>query len=342
MERRWAWFRKLLKVVDKKFINIFPAEWKVPQRLCLQFLARSRIHLSALLSSTSPTISSNSDHISAGNVDVNILLRALQTALRFEQEMRTRFDSSGNRATSSNLKLDEEGGGFPAEELSVEAIKSKYKNIKAEEAEKQQQQQLQQQQSSLVPKLPFEVRLKRREEGTLFAPSVAAMGVAAAAKSLEDEENITLSRLAVIDGELSVSAVFDDSLGPYVLMERRNLEEMLVKLAQEEDREGLKSGEGGSGSVSTSGSKVFASSMGMFVYIKNSIKRCTTLTTGNAFLLLSKEFRACLIKYAESLRARCPSPTMVQGQAVFKISPITEVLIYIPYINSVLVFVKIC
>jgi hypothetical protein len=65
--------------------------------------------------------------------------------------------------------------------------------------------------------------------------------------------------------------------------------------------------EGTDGS-SCSGS-VYGSSISMFVYIKNSIKRCTALTTGPTFLSLSNEFRTCLQNYAESLRNRCPPPT---------------------------------
>jgi hypothetical protein len=54
------------------------------------------------------------------------------------------------------------------------------------------------------------------------------------------------------------------------------------------------------------GGSVYGSSISMFVYIKNSIKRCTALTTGPTFLSLSNEFRTCLQNYAESLRNRCP------------------------------------
>jgi len=79
----------------------------------------------------------------------------------------------------------------------------------------------------------------------------------------------------------------------------------------------------------SSGGKVYGSSMNMFVYIKTSIKRCTALTTGNAFLALSKEFRTCLLKYADSLRARLPNPVVSQGQHVYKLNPSAEVNLHL-------------
>jgi hypothetical protein len=60
--------------------------------------------------------------------------------------------------------------------------------------------------------------------------------------------------------------------------------------------------------VSSKGN-VYESSIQMFVFIKNSIRRCTTLTTGHTFLALSQEFRTSLKKYADSLRAKSVGPT---------------------------------
>ncbi len=51
----------------------------------------------------------------------------------------------------------------------------------------------------------------------------------------------------------------------------------------------------------------------MFVFIKNSIKRCTALTTGQTFLSLTKEFKTCMQQYADMLRARCPAQVTFNG-----------------------------
>ena len=43
---------------------------------------------------------------------------------------------------------------------------------------------------------------------------------------------------------------------------------------------------------------VFSSSVNMFTYMKNSIRRCTALTNGQTFFSLYNEFKATLKKYA--------------------------------------------
>jgi hypothetical protein len=72
---------------------------------------------------------------------------------------------------------------------------------------------------------------------------------------------------------------------------------------------------------------VFTSSVNMFVYIKNAIKRCTALTTSTTFFTLSKEFRTCLNRYAKHLRGKLPGPTGPTGAAspVFKLAEGGEV-----------------
>ncbi len=82
VDRRWAWFKRLLKSIDSKFSSIFPGHWKVPLRLCLEFFERTKIHLALLLT----------DLESRDQADVNALLKSLKTALRFEREMAVRFD----------------------------------------------------------------------------------------------------------------------------------------------------------------------------------------------------------------------------------------------------------
>lgn len=53
---------------------------------------------------------------------------------------------------------------------------------------------------------------------------------------------------------------------------------------------------------------VFTSSVEIFVYIKKAIKRCTALTTSTTFFTLSKEFKACLARYARILKSKLPAP----------------------------------
>ena len=88
-------------------------------------------------------------------------------------------------------------------------------------------------------------------------------------------------------------------MAPYISLERRNLAEMMQKLINEEsvDRDGAL--------------PVLSSSVNMFVYIKNSVKRCTALATGQTFFDLHKVFKEALRQYADQLQAKFPPPPRI-------------------------------
>ena len=90
----------------------------------------------------------------------------------------------------------------------------------------------------------------------------------------------------------SISRAFEPYLQEYVALERKNMEEMLqdVMATERVDRDGPL--------------PVFSSSVNMFVYIRNSVKRCTALTTGQTFFHLHQEFKKCLQNYAQRLTDR--------------------------------------
>lgn len=87
-----------------------------------------------------------------------------------------------------------------------------------------------------------------------------------------------------------LSSVYDPFMGPYISLERKNLEEMMTKYLEEEQV-------GQDGAL-----PVYTSSVQMFGYFKGSIKRCTALTSGQTFFDLQKEFKASLSKYGGVLR----------------------------------------
>jgi len=243
VDRRWAWFKRLLKSYDSKFNTIFPAHWRMALRLCLEFTERTKIHLVLLLTEME----------SKDQSDVHLLLKALQTALRFEQEMSARFGvTKGGEKDIVPITANNE--------THLDTLQAK----------------------DLI----------------LYRPTDHN-----AIEKVDEEESgfIGLAHAAISGG---ISDVFDKFLGPYVLLERSNLEELLQRLSQEEDT--AQGGEDSEGGSSTSNCNVYGSSMSMFVFIKNSIKRCTALTNGLTFLSLTKEFKACMTQYAEMLRSRCP------------------------------------
>jgi hypothetical protein len=100
----------------------------------------------------------------------------------------------------------------------------------------------------------------------------------------------------------SVGDAFDPFLGPYIMIERQNLEDMMGKLMRDEEA-------GPAAGAVTKTVDTFDSSRRLFEYIKASLKRCTMFSSGTALLSLSKEYRMALQQYADSLRHRCPAPT---------------------------------
>ena len=227
-ERRWAWFKRLLKSIDLKFSNIWPTHWEVPKLLCIAFIEVTRDHTVAMLRAYE-----DDEH-----KDVSVLLKALQTTLRFEQEMESKFGSSVMTAHRSTR-----------------------------------------------PDNPF----------------------------ADEDEEVEIQPESKFSTKNAISAEYDNFLGSYVLLERQNLDEMLEGLKQQEDTI-VKSEEEEYSTITptktntpVSGvtkANVYDSSIQMFVFIKNSIKRCTTLTTGKTFLALSEEFKRSLKLYSDSLRAK--------------------------------------
>jgi len=258
VERRWAWFKRLLKSVDTKFSGICPTHWRLPLRLCLEFTERTKIHLVSLLTQLEATDS----------IDVHALLKALQSTLRFEQEMSARFvadipSADGERPAAASSAASSSQTTF---------YTTKYH--KAADAE------------------------KLKEEGqVMYIPTDhSAVNV----DDVEESGFLRLAQEAISGDKGSSSSVFDRFLGSYVLLERQNLEDMLLRLSEEEDT-------ADSADSASKGNNVYGSSMSMFVFIKNSIKRCTAFSKGVTFLALSKELKTCMHQYVGLLHKRCPA-----------------------------------
>lgn len=49
VDRRFAWFRRLLRGVDLRFDGVFPKHWRLQHRLCMRFLAQTRTSLAEIL-----------------------------------------------------------------------------------------------------------------------------------------------------------------------------------------------------------------------------------------------------------------------------------------------------
>jgi hypothetical protein len=143
------------------------------------------------------------------------------------------------------------------------------------------------------------VLLKALQKSLLFEKDMAAkFDVSEPSANIDKTESIAPELPKTIVALLS--SVFDPFMGPYIALERKNLEEMMLKYIEEEQV-------GQDGAL-----PVYTSSVQMFGYIKGSVKRCTALTAGQTFYNLQKEFKACLAQYGQILRQKHSA----EGQAV--------------------------
>lgn len=133
-----------------------------------------------------------------------------------------------------------------------------------------------------------------------------------------------------LDGS-PVLEVFDEFLGPYVLLERRNLEEYLIRLETEEDLSTSAGAEDGSTSnkVRNVGDP-FDASKKMFEYIRASVKRCSDYSRGRALLALSEQLNDVIRHYCVTLKEKIPQPSttsVMHKHTVYNVSVADELIV---------------
>lgn len=270
IDRRWAWFKRLFKHIDAKFSNIFPVYWNVTYRITLDFINRTRTHILHALDADS----------SKENSDVQCLIQSLQSTMKFEVDLKNKFEDIS----------EQQNAKFP----SLASVLSGRTVLQTP--------------SKTVKQSP--TRRRTSIVDTTHNTNIT---------NLPDSNKICDVPIVLDAFNNCLSKEYDRFLGPYVLAERQNLEDMLRRLAAEEDTAEKESSDSGSSAP------VYGSAMSMFAFIKGSIKRCTALTNGQTFLSLTKEFKTCLQQYCESLMSKCVPGTTSNGNTVFKLTPGMEV-----------------
>lgn len=181
--------------------------------------------------------------------------QAVHRCLAFENEAHSRFESQGEDGQrASEVELDAEGNLIDPN--SAEGIKRKY--AKAARDDERDPTKARGAPKSLFATLSVDGEGVRDElEGSL--PAIVGM----------------------------LSGVFEPFMGPYIAFERRNLDDLITAASRT------------TGSTDDDIDRdrklpVFSTSVNIFVYIKNSIQRCTKFTTGQTFFDLHQEFKTCL------------------------------------------------
>jgi hypothetical protein len=123
IDRRYAWIKKHLLDFEAKFGSIFPQDWEVSERIAVQFCHITREDLTKLM------------HKRSSEIDVKLLLYAIQRTTNFENLLSKRFTGvtlgdpnkqdkkeAGTAATTNITSDGNNVQGNPFEEESSEKV----------------------------------------------------------------------------------------------------------------------------------------------------------------------------------------------------------------------------
>ncbi|KAK2580587.1 hypothetical protein KPH14_007709 [Odynerus spinipes] len=96
IDKRYAWLKKHLLDFESKFGTIFPPDWEVSERIAIQFCYVTREALTKLM------------HKRRSEIDVKLLLYAIQRTANFETLLAKRF--TGSKLSISNPEIPSENG----------------------------------------------------------------------------------------------------------------------------------------------------------------------------------------------------------------------------------------
>jgi hypothetical protein len=275
IERRYAWYRRMLRELDEAFPSVFPKYWNMEYHMTRAFLSECAKHILLLFSSKDGSMKALHDRDCE---NVSVLLKALQKTMLFEKEMTawlqreygTDFDDGLSGKNEKVPAVGEDGevlefgpSGKAVAAGSAEGIRIKYERQMNDRKKREDSMNQQQDGNEDLDMAHF----NRVNDAPVVVPPL--IGVA--------------------------SSAFEKFMGPYIALEEENMDEQLKEAAS-------------NSTVDSRGElPVLTSSTNLFLYIKNSITRCTTLTKGKTLFLLYRAFQRTLRKYATVLASKYPS-----------------------------------
>ena len=285
VDRRYAWYRRTFRdLFETKFRGVFPPEWAVPHAVTHKFLSATGDHLLLLLAPGRACRDRDCEN-------VTVLLKALQKTIFFEKEMTqwlqrdygTIFLDPGREGKMTGGANAPPGMGPDGEVLEFDEYG---RAVAASSAE--------------GIRIKYERQMRERERGVTNNPSASEAATNAVTSSTASAPVHLLTGVA--------SSSFDRYMGPYIALEEQNMDEQLVESTSDT-------------AVDARGElPVFTSSTALFVYIKNSITRCTALTSGRTFFLLYRAFQDSLRKYAKVIMGKFPPAVANSSVAVGNIN----------------------
>lgn len=284
IERRYAWYRRKIREIDESYNNVFPNHWDMYYHLTFEFLKETGKHILLLFSNKE----GSDKHLRDRDVEnVTVLLKALQKTMLFEKEMSAWLQRDYNTQFIDNEK--------DHKQIMNQSSNDKSNNINDnEELEFDESGKAVSATSAEGIRIKYERQMRERRQQEDKAATAAA--------GLSDDNIIDYSDPSKdrvqepVPPLLGVaSTAFDRYMKPYIALEEQNMDEQLKESVSDK-------------TVDTRGElPVFTSSTALFLYIKNSITRCTVLTKGKTLYLLYCAFQNTLRKYAKVLAGKYPS-----------------------------------
>ncbi|KAI1414116.1 Vps53-like protein [Hypoxylon sp. FL1857] len=103
--RRYAWFKRMMKVYEEEHAAIFPPHWRVGETLAMAFCDGTRDDYKGILEKSMR-------RIDGPKIDVNLLLGCLQETMDFEQTLERRFASEPRASIDTLSSADERTQSF--------------------------------------------------------------------------------------------------------------------------------------------------------------------------------------------------------------------------------------
>ncbi|EGD75791.1 hypothetical protein PTSG_07909 [Salpingoeca rosetta] len=262
VDRRYAWFKRMMTAYREVCAQIFPESWHMPHLLARRFCSETHDQLKAVLAARE------------SDIDVQVLLFAIKKTAHFENWLTAKFSVE----EEEDEEEDEEGAAAREERLLREEMDLQQRADVASSEEERE---------SLL-------RQKRELERQRRMGEAAATGGRRHGKKAESPFTNAIGK------------VFEDYLHVYVEAQDKNLEAMLDEFTkafksslmfpekQEEDE----------------AAKELESSGDLFMFFRNCIMQCSSLTTGEPMYNLYTVFKKYLREYADRiLLANLPKST---------------------------------
>lgn len=323
VEKRFAWYRDKLRSLQLKFNNVFPPHWNMHYCLTVSFLERTARHLKFALKKHGNTIRIAPFNASSNTPSGGISL----SAAKFGASLNVSTHGGGGGPSGSSYHSTGGGAGGDGSSGVSDGEKAVTALLKALQKtilfEKEMSAWLARDFGTkfMDPTELESASGEKKKGGEDDALEFDEQGRAVAAGSAEGIK-IKYERRKRTGGAEGVSSgvdtggpvpplvgiastTFDDHMSPYVALEERTMDEQLHAALSDS-------------TVDTRGERpVFVSSTNLFIYMKNSITRCTALTKEKTFYLLQRAFQKKLRSYANVLEKKLPQP---QSQNVAKLA----------------------